>query len=42
MAKSISRVKVFAFCIVCLMVFSTYGTSHADVTGTVKVETVYM
>ena len=42
MAKTISKVSVVAFCFVCLMVFSTYGTSYANVTCNVKVESVYM
>lgn len=42
MARTISKVSLFAFCCVCLLVFSISGTSHAAVTCTVKVESVYM
>lgn len=42
MAKKISRISVLTFCFVCLIIFSTSRTSHADVTCQVKVESVYM
>jgi len=42
MAKKISKITVLAFCFVCLMIFSTYRISHADVTCQVKIESVYM
>lgn len=42
MAKIYSRISFFVFCFVCLSLFTTYGTSFANVICTVKVESVYM
>ena len=42
MFRTISKISLVTFCLVCLMVFSTYGTSHAVVRCTVKVESVFM
>lgn len=42
MSTPIWKVSAIAFCLVCLMVLSTYGTSYASVKCTVKVESVFM
>lgn len=42
MARTISKIFTFALFIACLIVISTYRTSHADVTCQVKIESVYM
>ena len=42
MAETFSRNSLFVFCFVCLSLFAMYDTSYANVSCTVKVESVYM